>query len=89
MDLLSKNRQTTVNMVLLCEMERVDMKSGEVTYTVAPFVSKTEIVLEGTDVGELCNKASDRILESIAKFQMIDSDWRLTVDICASGFHPP
>ena len=64
-------------MVLSCEMERVDMRSGEVINTVAPFVSKTEVVLEGTDVGELCNKASDKILESIAKFQMMGSNWRL------------
>jgi len=76
-NLISKNRQTKVNMVLSCEMERVDMKSGEVINTVAPFVSKTEVVLEGTDVGELYNKATDRILESIAKFQMMGSNWRL------------
>ena len=58
-NLIGKNRQTKINLVLFCKMERVDIKSGEVTNTVAPFVSKTEVVLEGTDVGELYNEASD------------------------------
>ena len=76
-NLISKNRQTKINLVLFCEMERVDIKSGEVIDTTAPFVSKTEVVLDGTDVGELYNKASDKILESIAMFQMMGSNWRL------------
>ena len=73
-NLISKNRQTKINLVLFCEMERVDIKSGEVIDTTAPFVSKTEVVLDGTDVGELYNKASDKILESIAMFQMMGSN---------------
>ena len=75
--LLGKNRQTKVNMVLTCEMEKVDLKSGEVINVTAPFVSKTEVVLEGTDVGELYSKASDKMLESMAAFQMRGSNWRL------------
>ena len=75
-NLISKNRQTKINLVLQCEMEKVDIKSGEVIDTTAPFVSKTEEVLEGTDVGELYNKASDKILESMAMFQMRGSNWR-------------
>ena len=75
-NLIGKNRQTKINLVLFCEMERVDIKSGEVTNTVAPFVSKTEVVLEGTDVGELYNNASDKMLKSMAKFQMKGSNWR-------------
>ena len=76
-NLISKNRQTKINLVLLCEMERVDIKSGEVINIAAPFLSKTEVVLDGTDVGELYNTASDKILESVAKFQMMGSNWRL------------
>ena len=75
-NLIGKNRQTKINLVLFCKMERVDIKSGEVTNTVAPFVSKTEVVLEGTDVGELYNNASDKMLKSMAKFQMTGSNWR-------------
>src|ERR1043165_5019052 len=39
--LLSKNRQTKINMVLTCTMERVDMKSGEVDSDDIPFRSMT------------------------------------------------
>ena len=53
------------------------MKSVEVINTTAPFVSKTEVVLEETDVNDLYNRASDRILESMAMFQMRGSNWRL------------
>ena len=76
-NLIGNNRQTKVNMVLSCEMEKVDLKSGEVVNTTAPFVSKTEVVLEGTDVNELYNRASDKMLESMAAFQMRGSNWRL------------
>ena len=76
-NLLGRNRQTKVNLVLLCEMERVEMKSGEVINTTAPFVSKTEVVLEGTDVNELYIRASDKMLESMAMFQIRGSNWRL------------
>ena len=75
-NLIGTNRQTKVNLVLSCEMEKVDIKSGEVTNTVALFVSKTVVVLEGTDVGEVFNEASHKISESIARFQMRGSNWR-------------
>jgi alpha-mannosidase len=52
-NLLSRNRQTKTNIVLTCEMERVDMKSGEVTTAVIPFATKAEVILESTDVNEL------------------------------------
>ncbi|KAH3823971.1 hypothetical protein DPMN_125796 [Dreissena polymorpha] len=63
-----------MNLVLVCEMERVDIKSGEIIKDDVPFISKTELVLEGTDVDELYNKASDKILESISMFQMKGSN---------------
>ena len=57
-------------------MECADMKSGEVTNTVAPFVSKTEVVLESTDVDELCDHAIDKIMKGLDAFQMRGSNWR-------------
>ena len=74
--LLSKNLMTKINMVLTCVMERVDMKSGEVITAEAPFVSKTEVILEGTDVSELYVRTTDKILESMANFQKLGSNWR-------------
>ena len=75
-DLLEKNGRTKVNLVLTCTMERVDMKTGELTAVHAPFVSRTEVNLEATDVGELYNNAVDKIKESMANFQMRGSNWR-------------
>jgi len=75
-NLLERNRGIKVSLVLTCIMERVAVTTGEVTTTVAPFVSRTEINLEATDVGELYDNASDKIKESMANFQMRGSNWR-------------
>lgn len=52
------------------------MKTREVINLVFPFRSKTEIVLEATDVSELYSKAIDKILGLLAVFQMRGSGWR-------------
>ena len=57
-------------------MERVEIKTGEVITTNVSFRSKTEIILEATDVNEFYKNAVDKIKESIAKFQMQGSNWR-------------
>ena len=48
-------------------MKRVVITTGEVITTDAPFVSRTEVNLEATDVGELYNNAVDKIKESMGK----------------------
>jgi len=75
-NLLETNRGVKFNVVLTCVMERVDMKTGQVTRTDAPFVSRTEVNLAATDVTELYQNASDKIKESMACFQMTGSNWR-------------
>ena len=89
-DLLNRNRQTKVNFVLTCTMERVDMKSGEVDSMNFPFVSKTEVVLDFTS--EIYNNAKGKMLESMAAFQMRDSNWRLRavekLDINTTAYKP-
>ena len=91
-NLLSKNRQTKVNLVLSSETEKVDRKSEEVTNTVAPFVSKMVVVLEGTGVGEIFNEASHKISESIGKFQIRGSNCRFKsvsrLEINTVGYKP-
>jgi len=67
---LSGKRQTKVNLVLNCTMERVDIK------TEPHFRSMNEVVLESTDVSEIFNNARDKILESMASYQMRGSNWR-------------
>ena len=61
--LLSQNRQTKVNLILTCTMERVNIKTGEVTITNVPFRSKTEIILDASGVKEIYKKAMDKIME--------------------------
>jgi len=50
-------------------MERIDIKSGKNITNVAPFLSKTVVVLAGTDVIELNKEATEKCLESMAKYQ--------------------
>src|SRR5271169_20717 len=89
---ISGNPMTKINLVLTCTMEHVDMKSGEVITAEFPFVSKTEVVLTGTDVNELYNNARDKILESMANFQRQGSNWRfkavVKMDINSAIYKP-
>src|SRR5688572_24100945 len=90
--LLMKNRGEKVQFNLVCVMEKVDMKSGEVVETEANFKSKTVIVLEATDVGEIYSNAVDKIKESMASYQMRGSNWRfravLKLDIDTVEYTP-
>src|SRR5271155_1650745 len=74
--MISENPMTKIYLVLTCTMERVDLNSGEVSTGDFPFVSKTEVVLAGTDVRSLYKNARDKILEAMANFQMPGSNWR-------------
>ena len=57
-------------------MEKVDLKSSEVIAKEAAFHSKTEVNLEGTNFNELFSKTKETLLESLAKFQRQESNWR-------------
>ena len=57
-------------------MEKVDPKSGELIAKEAAFHSKTEVNLESTDSNELVSKMKETVLESLAKFQRQESNWR-------------
>ena len=68
------NTQTKVNLTLFCEMEKVDLKTGEITSIEAPFLSKNETILKSTDTKEVFGKAKSK--ESLAKFQRRGCNWR-------------
>ena len=70
------SRQTKVNLILSCMMEKVDLKSGEVIAQEAVFHSKTEVNLESTDCNELFSKMKETVLESLAIFQRQGSNWK-------------
>src|SRR5688572_26446242 len=74
--LLTKSRGVKVQFNLMCVMEKVDMKSGEVVEAEPNFKSKNEIILDATDVGEIYSGAVDKIKESMASYQMRGSNWR-------------
>ena len=90
--LLEKHGMHKINLVLTCTMERVDMKSGEVITNDAPFVSKIEIVLTGTDLSVLYKNATDKCLMSMANYQRKGSGWRLQsavkLDINTATYKP-
>ena len=73
---LNKNHQTKVNLILTCIMERVDLKTGEITSIDAPFLSKNEIILPATDTVQVFRTAKSKMLESMAAFQNRGSNWR-------------
>jgi Rho termination factor, N-terminal domain len=75
-NVLEANKQTKVNFVLTCTMERVNLNSGQVDSVDIPFVSKTQVYLAGTNASHLYKHGSDKILESMASFQMHGSNWR-------------
>ena len=75
-NLMINARQTKVELILSCMMEKVDLISGEVIAKEAAFHSKTEVDLESTNSDELFSKMKETVLESLAKFQSQGSNWR-------------
>ena len=90
--LLSNNRETKIIFVLTCIMEKTDIKSGEVMSAKIPLVSKATVVLASTDVAKLYEKAKDKIMESMAAFQMLGSNWKFSrvekLDISTIAYKP-
>ena len=54
--LMMNTQQTNVKLILLCIMEKADLKSGEVISKEGAFHSKTEVNLESTNSNELFSK---------------------------------
>ena len=91
-DLLNRNRQSKVYLVLMCVMEKVDMQTGEVITANPVFSSITETIVNATDVNEVHNAAVDKMMESMACFQMCGSNWRfrsvVRLEINISAYKP-
>ena len=73
-DFFKNNRRIKVKMILNCNMQMTSIKRGTVIQP-SSFHSRVEVNLEGTNVDELYNNMVERILESIATFQMRGSQW--------------
>ena len=74
-NLLRKNRKIKVKLIMRCNMEKISLSTGDVITEQAPFHSKAEVNLEGTDVDDMYDAMTDRVLESMATFQMRGSNW--------------
>ena len=74
-NLLAKNRQTKVVLVLRCMMEKTNLQTGEAVVKEVPFWSGVEVNLEATNLDELYEKWKSKILENISTFQNSGSGW--------------
>ena len=74
-NLLAKNRQTKVAVLLRCAMEKPDPQTGGTVTTEVPFWGGVEVILEATDLNVLYETWSSKILESIGTFQNSGSGW--------------
>ena len=60
-------------MILRCMFEKTNLQTGETITTESAFRSNTEIILEATNLDELYETWTSKILESIDTFQSNDS----------------
>ena len=67
-DLFQSNPSTKVMLSLKCVMERQDIKTGEVVFNLPYFHSGTKVNLRATDLNDLYQEMTDKILEGIAKY---------------------
>ena len=85
-------RQTKVKLSFSCTMEKVDLKSGEVTAKEAAFLSKTEVILESTNFNELFSTMKETVFDSLVKFKRQGSNWRfhsvLSLDLHTVKYEP-
>ena len=66
-----------VHTVLVCKMVRTDPETGKNTFTIAHFSSKTHSMISEEDVKNEYPTMKEKMLESLAKYQKLESGWRL------------
>ena len=69
-----QDKNTKTKMILICKMQRTDLKTGEIIEIDADFHSEIEINLE-KDENKLLDKMIARIGEVLANFQQSGSNW--------------
>ena len=72
--ILQENKNTNTKMILICKMQRTDLRTGEIIEIDADFHSEIEINLE-KDENKLLDKMIARIREVLANFQRSGSYW--------------
>ena len=66
-----------VHTVLVCKMVRTDPETGKDTFTIAHFSSKTHSMISEEDVKNEYTTMKEKMLESLAGYQKLESGWRL------------
>ena len=72
---LNEHRNIKLKLILKCIMSKTNVATGEVEYVNGHFVSKVEIILQGTNLDDLYQKMTGKMLESLAAYQMQGSNW--------------
>ena len=73
--ILQENKNTKTKMIFICQMQRTDLKTGEIIEINADFHSEIEKNLEETSDKKLLDRMIARIEEVLANFQQSGSNW--------------
>ena len=74
---LLTQKNIKMELVLRCNMSKTDIATGETVLKLTYFKSFVEMVFQETDREELYQKCVDKMMESLAKFQIEGSGWFL------------
>ena len=75
LEIFPEKKNTKVKMILICQMQRTDLRTGGIIEVVADFHSKIVINIGETDENELLDEMIARIGEVLANFQQNGSNW--------------
>ena len=70
-----ENKNTKMKMILICQMQKTDLTTGETIEIEADFHSDIEINIAEKDKNKLLDKMIARIEEVLANFQQSGSNW--------------
>ena len=70
-----ENQNTKMKMILICQMQKTDLTTGETIEVEADFHSDIEINIAEKDKNKLLDKMIARIEEVLANFQQSGSNW--------------
>ena len=70
-----ENKNTKMKMILICQMQKTDLTTGETIEVEADFHSDIEINIAEKDKNKLLDKMIARIEEVLANFQQSGSNW--------------
>ena len=73
--ILEENKNSKTKMILICKMQRTDLRTGEIIEIDADFHSEIEINLKEKDENKLLDKMIARIGEVLTNFQRSGSNW--------------